>query len=178
MSTAFILICGVIVALIAIMIVALLYLRTFVTDAVRKYNQTVHEIMNDISASLENFSQYLSTVCNVRRGHAVQNYAKQNLDDYTKSLHIRKKHQEDIRKVRAFLNENYHDYFGDKSFCDEVMKRPYEYDFDQKVEYTYPAPFLAGDCRLIEFVSRGNLVTVPSSFVTRILVKMEGIYDE
>ena len=58
------------------------------------------------------------------------------------------------------------------------MSRPYDYDFDQRTEYPYPAPFLAGDCRQIEFVSAGNYITVPSSYVTRMLVRMEGIYEK
>jgi hypothetical protein len=127
---------------------------------------------------MKRFSKYLSASCNVRRGHAVQNYAQKNLDEYTKSLRIRRKHQEDIRKKRAQLAEGYSDYFGDRSFCDETMCRPYDYDFDQKTEYAYPAPFLAGDCRQIEFICNGNFVTVPSSYVKRILVKMEGIYEK
>jgi selenocysteine lyase/cysteine desulfurase len=63
--------------------------------------------MNDIQASMKRFSKYLSAFCNVRRGHAIQNYARKNLDEYTKSLRIRKKHQEDIRKRRACLAEDY-----------------------------------------------------------------------
>ena len=74
--------------------------------------------------------------------------------------------------------ENYSDYLGDRSHADETMSRPYDYDFDQTTEYLYPAPFLAGDTRQIEFISNGNFVTVPSSFITRIVVRMEGIYEE
>lgn len=161
-----------------VMFVTLFFLRSSIQNAVRGYNNVAHDIMNDIQSSLKRFSQYLSASCNVRRGHAVQNYAKKNLDEYTKSLRIRKKHQEDIRKRRAQLLEGYGDYFGDRSSCDETMCRPYDYDFDQRTEYTYPAPFLAGDQRQIEFVSNGNFVTVPSSYVTRILVRMEGIYEK
>ena len=58
------------------------------------------------------------------------------------------------------------------------MSRPFEYDFDQKTEYEYPAPFLSGDCRQIEFLSNGNLVSVPSSYVTRILVRLEELYEK
>jgi hypothetical protein len=107
----------------------------------------------------------------------VQNYAQKNVDIYTKSLRIRRKHQEDIRKQRALLAEGYGDYFGDHTCCDETMARPYEYDFDQPTEYAYPAPFLAGDCRQIEFISNGNYVTVPSSYVKCISVRMEEIYE-
>jgi hypothetical protein len=100
------------------------------------------------------------------------------LDEYTKSLRVRKKHQEDIRRRRALLKEHYSDYLRDRSYFDETMSRPYDYDFDQTTEYLYPAPFLAGDTRQIEFISRGNFVTVPSSFVTSITVRMEGIYEK
>ena len=161
----------------AVMFGALLIMRMSVLDAVRGYNNAAREIINDIESCLSRFSKYLGTSCNVRRGHAVQQQAKQDLDVYTKGLRIRKKHLEDIRKKRAYLAEDYLDYFGDKSFCDETMSRPYDYDFDQRVEYTYPAPYLAGDCRQIEFITAGNYVTVPSSYVTSILVKLEGIYE-
>ena len=127
---------------------------------------------------MKQFSKYLSASCVVRRGHAVQNYAKKNLDEYTKSLRIRKKHQEDIRRRRAYLEENYGDYLGKYRYVDETMSRPYEYDFEQTTEFSYPAPFLAGDTRQIDFISNGNLVTVPSSFVTRIIARMEGIYEK
>ncbi len=162
----------------AALFVVLLILRQPLRNAVRAYNETAKEILNEIQSTLQRLSRYLSASCNVRRGHAVQNYAKKNVDEYTMGLRIRRKHQEDIRKKRAYLAEEYGDYFGDYTCCDEVMSRPYDYDFDIKTEYDYPAPFLAGDCRQIEFISSGNMVTVPSSYVTRILVRMEGIYDK
>ena len=177
-TTAVILSLGMLIVLAIIMLISLFSLRSSVVNAVRGYNNTAREIMDDIKASMKRFSKYLSASCNVRRGHAVQNYVKKNLDEYTKSLRIRKKHQEDIRKKRAYLEETYGDYFGDRSFCDETMSRPYEYDFEQTTEYAYPAPFLAGDCRQIEFICNGNFVTVPSSYVTRILVRLEGIYEK
>ena len=169
---------GIVLILIIVMVVVLVLMRSSLRNAVRAYNSTVKDIVDEIQASLRQFSQYLSASYNVRRGHAILNYSKKNLDEYTKSLRIRKKHQEDIRKRRAYLAEEYKDYFGDSSYCDETMSRSYDYDFDLKTEYQYPAPFLAGDERQIEFVSSGNFVAVPSSYVTKILVRMEGIYDK
>ncbi len=177
--TTALLLSGLMIGVLAgIMFVSLFYLRQALRNAVREYNNTAKEIMNEIQSSMDCFSKYLSAASNVRRGHAVQNYAHKNVDVYTKSLRIRKKHQEDIRRKRAYLAEEYKDYFGDRRCCDETMSRPYEYDFDHQTEYDYPAPFLAGDCRQIEFISGGNMVTVPSSYITRILVKMEEIYDK
>ena len=161
-----------------ILFAALFFMRSSVINAVKSYNNTAKENLNEIQSSMKKFSKYLSASCNVRRGHAVQNQAKDNLDVYTLSLRVHRKHQEDIRKKRAYLAEDYRDYFGDNSFCDETMAHPYDYDFNLRTEYEYPAPFLAGDCRQIEFVSNGNYVTVPSSYVKRILVRMEGIYEK
>lgn len=175
--TSVLLTLGMLAVLAVIMIVALFVMRGQVKTVVRGYNEVVRGILNDIQSSLQNFSKYLSASVNVRRGHAVQNFTKRNLDEYTRGIRIRRKHQEDIRKKRAFLKEDYGDYFGDRSFVDETMSRPYEYDFDLKKEYEYPAPFLAGDCRQIEFLSSGNLVTVPSSYIRSVAVRMEGIYE-
>ena len=177
-TTTAVLLSGILVLVLGvIMFAALFFLRKRVVNAVKAYNNTVHGVMEEIYAALKRFSKYLSASCNVRRGHKVQYYTEKNLDEYTLGLRIRKKHLEDIRKKRAYLAEDYQDYFADRSFCDETMSRPYEYDFDQKVEYDYPAPFLAGDRRQIEFISNGNFVAVPSSYVTKILVRMEGIYE-
>ena len=176
--TAIILSAAAIAVLGLILFGALFVMKRSVLNAIRGYNNAAKDILNDIQSSMRQFSKYLSASCNVRRGHAVQNYSAKNVDEYTRSLRIRRQHQEDIRKKRAHLVERYGDYLGDRSFCDETMSRPYDYDFDQTKEYSYEAPFLAGDCRYIEFVSSGNRVEVPSSYITRILVRMERIYEK
>ena len=177
-TTAIILIAVVLGVLALAMFVSLLFMRLSVTKAIKAYNNTARDILKEIQQSMKQFSRYLSASCNVRKGHTVLNYSRSNLDEYTKSLRIRKKHLEDISKKRAILFENYKDYFGDRSYYDETMIRPYDYDFDQTTEYAYPAPFLAGDFRQIDFMSKGNMVSVPSSYITRIIVRMEGIYEK
>ena len=161
-----------------IMFISLFFLRTSIKNAVKSFNETAREVVNEINSSLKRVSKYLSALCNVRRGYSVQNHANDNVDEFTKGLQIRRKHLEDIRRRRAQLREDYEDYFADSTYCDETMSRPYDYDFDQQVEYDYPAPFLAGDMRQIEFMNSGNFVTVPSSYVTRISARMEGIYEK
>lgn len=170
---------GVLLALqVVIIFLILLYLRRKLKKAVNAYNDTVKSIMEEMNASMDDFSKYISASCNVRRGHAVQNYSNKNTDAYTKRLRIRIKHQQDIQRKRALLAEVYRDYFGDSTYCDKIMATPYDYDFDQQTEYTYPAPFLAGDSRQIELFGSGNYVTVPSSYIKSILVRMEGIYEK
>lgn len=177
-TTAFILTAFSIASLIIILLICLFFLRRTLIKAVDGYNNTSKDVMNDIRNSMKQFSKYLSALCNVRRGHKIQNYAKQNIDTYTKYLRIRKKHQEDIRKIKAQIEEEYRDYLRDGSYVDETMSRPYEYDFDQTTEYYYPVPFDVGDYSQIEFISRGNYVIVPSSYITKIIVRMEDIYEK
>jgi len=177
-STAIVFTAAMLGLLAVIMFVTLFFLRTTIKKAVKSFNDTAREVVNEINASLKRVSKYLSALCNVRRGYSVQNHANDNIDEFTKGLQIRKKHLEDIRRRRAQLREDYEDYFADSTYCDETMSRPYDYDFDQQVEYEYPAPFLAGDMRQIEFMNNGNFVTVPSSYVTRISARMEGIYEK
>ena len=159
-----------------VLLVSLIIMRMNLVNAIKNYNNLVHELIADLQASLKMFSSYLSASCNTIRSHTVLNCSRSNIDSYMKGLIIRKKHQDDIRQIRALLEENYRDYLLNGDYVDDTMARPYEYDFDQKVKYSYPAPFLAGDSRRIEFISNGNMVTVPSSFITRIIVRMEELY--
>lgn len=160
-----------------IMFVSLFFLRLPLKEAVRDFNEQMRETLNTILDGMKRHAKFLSSVCNVRRGHTIIQYTEKNVDDYTKSIRIRKKHQEDLRKKRAYLIESYGDFVLDETYCDETMSNPYDYDFGKKVEYEYPAPFLAGNFRQIEFLMHGNYIAVPSSFVTSLLLRVEEIYD-
>lgn len=160
-----------------ILLVGLFVLRTTVLDAVRDFNAVTQEILNEITSSMDRLSLYLSKLSNVRRGHAVLDYYTHHVDLYTQRLRIRRKHQEDIQRKRAYLQEFYGDFLGDSEYYDQAMICPYELDFDQKIEYDYAPPFLMGDCRQISFLESGNYVTVPSGYITRISVRQEELYD-
>ncbi len=165
------------VLVIFLVIAALLLLRKPLTNAVRDFNNETTEDLNNVKRAMQDFSGYLSSVCNVRRGNAVLRFCENNPDEYTKSIRIRKKHEEDIKRKRAYLIEDYSDYILDKRYFDDAMIQPYEYDFGMKAEYDYPAPFLAGDTRQVDFLISGNMITVPSSYIKRIMLRMEEIYD-
>ena len=147
-------------------------------DAVKDFESTMHSVIDEINDGMRRVSRYFSLTANVRRGYKVKRYAAKNLDEYTKSIRIRRKHQEDIRKKRAELEEMYPEFIGDSKYYENTMIQPYDYDFDKKVEYEYAAPFLAGFCRNIDFLEKGNHVEVPSGYITDISVRMEEIYDK
>lgn len=170
---------GVILLVVVIaLLVTLVVLKFPLSEAVRDFENTMRGIVDEIKDGMRKFSKYLGLASNVRRGYKVKSYAEKNLDEYTQSIRIRRKHQEDIRKKRAQLDEMYCDFIGDGKYCENSMIQPYEYDFDKKVEYEYAAPFLAGFSRIIDFLGKGNHVEVPSGYITGVSVRMEEIYDE
>lgn len=167
------------VALLAIsLIITIIILKLPLISAVKDFKNTMRDIVDDINDGMRRFSRYFSLSCNVRRGYKVQRYAEKNLDEYTKSIRIRRRHQEDIRKKRAELDEMYSEFIGNSKYYENTMIQPYDFDFGKRVEYEYAAPFLAGFCRNIDFLEAGNHVEVPSGFITNISVRMEEIYDK
>ena len=164
--------------LVGALFITLIILKLPLMSAVKGFNNTMHYVVDELNENMRKFSRYFSLSCNVRRGYKVQRYAKQNLDEYTKSIRIRRKHQEDIRKKRAELDEMYREFIGGSQYCENTMIQPYDYDFDKKVEYEYAAPFLAGFGRNIDFLEVGNRVDVPSGYIVNISVRMEEIYDK
>ena len=170
---------GVILAILAVaLVITLIVLKLSLREAVKNFESTMHFVADEINDGMRRFSRYFSLTSNVRRGYKVKRYAAKNLDEYTKSIRIRRKHQEDIRKKRAELEEMYPEFIGDSKYYENTMIQPYDYDFDKKVEYEYAAPFLAGFCRNIDFLEKGNYVEVPSGYITDISVRMEEIYDK
>ena len=169
---------AVLVILAVALVVTLIVLKLPLREAVREFESTMNSIVDEINDGMRRFSKYFSLSANVRRGYKVKEYASKNLDEYTKSIRIRRKHQEDIRKKRAELEEMYPEFIGDSKYYENTMIQPYDYDFDKKVEYEYAAPFLAGFCRNINFLEKGNYVEVPSGYITDISVRMEEIYDK
>ncbi len=162
----------------AALVITLIILRLPLRDAVKDFENTMHYVTDEVNNSMRRFSKYFSLACSVRRGYKVKQCAEKNLDEYTKSIRIRRKHQEDIRKKRAELKEMYTEFIGGSESYDNTMIQPYDYDFDKKVEYEYAAPFLAGFCRNIDFMEKGNRVEVPSGYITDVSVRMEEIYDK
>ena len=160
------------------LLITLIVLRLPLISAYKDFDSTMHYVADEINGDMKRFSKYFSLTCNVRRGYKVRQYAAKNLDEYTKSIRIRRKHQEDIRKKRAELDEMYHEFIGDSRYYENTMIYPYDYDFDKKVEYEYTAPFLAGFCGNIDFIEKGNHIEVPSGYITDISVRMEEIYDK
>ena len=177
-ATAFIVVSIFLLAMSLILFLCLVFLRSPLKKALRSFNETMEGIRLEIREVLNKFSNYLSSVCNIRRGYSVLSYSEKNIDQYTLDIRLRKKHQSDIKMLRAVLEEDYKDFITDEFRPDPELSKPYDYDFGRRKEYEYPAPYPAATERQVEFLERGNFATVPTGFVKQIQLRMEELYDE
>ncbi len=170
---------GATVALIgAVLIVCLIFLRRPLIKAIKKFNEEMSSVLSDVKDTLSRIGTYLTKTGNVRRGNAVLNYASNHIDSSTRGIRIRKKHQSDILRQKAFLEEKYEDYIVGEMVCDDVLTAPYEYDFGARTEFEYPAPYVDAKPCKTEFLAGGNYVPVSNGFAIRLTLSMEEIYDE
>jgi len=164
--------------LVAVMAVAVILMRLPLKNALNDYNQKSREINNEVRSAMSKYSDYLSCVCNIIRGYKVQNFNANHIDKYDRDIRIRKKHKNDMEKIRAVLADNYGDFIDDRFIDNELSVAPYDYDFSrEKAEYDYYPPYLPDDNYKIDYLEAGNTVTLPSDFVRKVTVRMEEIYD-
>ena len=165
-------------ALAGVLFVCLLFLKLPLKRNLTEYNETAEGIRSEIQGIIDQFSNYLSSIVNIRRGYSVLSYSDKHIDPYTLDIRLRKKHQSDIRMKRAILREDYEDFFSEEYKADKELSVPYDYDFARRKEYEYPAPYPAATERQVEFLERGVFATVPTGFVKQIMLRMEELYDE
>ena len=162
-----------IVALMAI--ITLLIQRWKVRKAYSDFNGTMRSIIQDVEGGLKEYSQYLSHACNVMRGNSVLEYCDNAEPPYASTLRILKKHELDVRCVRAELQETF-GAFLDSTLVQEQVSC-YPYDFCRPTEYVYPIPFKEGMGAKIDFLQKGNLVEVPVDFIKSVRIRREALYD-
>ncbi len=175
-SILFSLLC--IAVLLVVLGVTVILLRLPLKKALNDFNEKVRGIENEVRDAMSKYSDYLSCVANVRRGYRVLNFSENSVDKYDRDIRIRKKHRNDIEKVRARVIDKYEDFLDDSLPLDDLMVVPYQYNFGiENREYDYYPPYLPDDRHFIDYLAPGNKVELPSDFVTKITLRMEEIYD-
>lgn len=157
--------------------ICLLFLRGSLRELYRAFNRVMQGISNEIDGSLMQFSRYLSHACNVMRGFSVLNFLERKEDPDAMRIRVYKKHMADIKRTREELREIFGGYMSEKPVVDPDKVDVYHYDFDRAVDFPYPIPYSEGMKCQIEFMQPGNTVQVPVSFVKRITVRREELYD-
>lgn len=161
----------------AIAFVCLFFLRGSLREDYRSFNRTMQGISNEIDGSLNQYSRYLSHACNVMRGFRVMNYLERKEDPEAARIRVYKKHMADIKRTREELREVFGSYVTPRIEADLEKVEAYSYDFDRPVDFSYPIPYNESMKCQIEFMQPGNTVQVPVSFVKRITVRREELYD-
>lgn len=158
-------------------LICLFCLRGSLQELYRSFNRTMQGISNEIDGSLNQFSRYLSHACNVMRGFSVMNCLERREDPYAARIRVYKKHMADIKRTREELREVFGGYVVERAGFETEKIDAYSYDFDRPVDFPYPIPYNEGMKCQIEFMQPGNTVQVPVSFVKRITVRREELYD-
>lgn len=158
-------------------LICLLVLRGSLRELYRAFNRMMQKISGEIDGSLAQYSRYLSHACNAARGFRVLNYLDRREDPDSMRVRVYKKHMADIKRTREELREVFGSYMTGRAKIDPETVDIYPYDFSRAVDYPYPMPYSKGMKCLIEFMQPSNTVRVPVSFVKRIMVRREELYD-
>lgn len=164
-------------AICAIAFVTLFFLRGALIKRFKGYNRVMSDIDGDIKMALNEYSHYLSHMCNVRRGFLVLNTAHSKENPNTEKVTLYTKHIIDIEAAKAELKEVFGHYMTEESDIDITEVAEYDFNFDRPCEYVYPLPYSAGDAKTITFIQPGITTEIPVSFVESIVVRREELYD-
>ena len=159
------------VVAVAVMI-TLFAFRQQLISKFKAFNNTMKSIFDEIVSSLGGFSDYLSHACNVKREFSVLDAIKNESYDYFK---IYKKHEIDIDRCMYDITNLFSDYV-DETYIPAEEPVPYNYNFDQPQNYSFDLPYSDTE-KEIEFLQRGNIITIPVDFIKSIRLKREELYD-
>lgn len=158
----------------AVGIVCLVFLRSALRKKFSDFNGVMGDLVKDITGGTGKHSKYLSHMCNIMRGYSVLNRFEAYESPVSVQMSVLQKHRMDILRCREELHEVFGQYLvGDAAASEEAFL----YDFTRPVDFSYPLPYSEDQSAVIEFMQPGNQVTVPVSFVRRITLRMEELYD-
>lgn len=158
------------------MLVGLCTLFVFKNELVNRFkhfNYVMSGILDEIQGSLNAFSAYLSSACNVMREFSVLETTE---NTYEKKQNILKNHRRIILEKIKEVNELFANYIDDDTLDNKRMAQPYDFDFTVMNEYQYKMPYSEGG-KSIAFMQEGNEITVPVDYLEAVIAEREELYD-
>lgn len=168
---------GVLALLAGVGLICLVCLRLPLKRAYSDYNGVMHEIVKDVSDSMQTYSDYLSHACNVMRGNSVLNFLSETEDPTTMKERILEKHLIDVERTKQELYEIFGPYLDQNRKKVDDETETFDYDFERAVDYTYPLIYSEGQKAQLDFLQTGNIVEIPVNFVRRLSVRREELYE-
>lgn len=154
-------------------LVALFVFKNRLIGKFKHFNDVMSGILDEIHGSLNRFSEYLSSACNVMRQFSVLD-STENI--YEKKQNILKNHRRIILGKIKEVNELFANYIDNNELDNQRMIQPYEYDFTQMNDYQYEMPYSEVE-KTIVFMQEGNEITVPVDYLESVIVEREELYD-
>ncbi|MCQ2538946.1 MAG: hypothetical protein MJ114_00720 [Acetatifactor sp.] len=158
-------------------ILRLLIFRSHIRKMLKEYNGIMRDIEEDIDDTEKKFTEYLTHTLSSIKGFAVLEFLGDYKDPNSQKMLVIRKHLADIRRNREELKDIYGSYISGTYVFGEDQLKPYEFNFDRGVDYTYEIPFNTDHMSRMEFMQPGNTVYVPIDFLERIVLRREELYE-
>ena len=154
-------------------LIALFIFRHKLINRFKHFNYVMSGILGEIQGSLDDFSLYLSSACNVMREFSVLDTTE---NSYAKKQNILNNHKRIIIEKIKEVNELFSNYIENDAISADRIVAPYDFDFTEMCEYQFDMPYSDVE-KSIVFIQEGNEVTVPIDYLKSVTVEREELYD-
>lgn len=153
-------------------LLCLFSLRRRLKNVFKSFNGVINGILSEINGSLASFSDYMSCLCNIMRKKSVLKKRESELSKLKKILAY---HDMNIKDRIDEVNEMFSRYvdLGRLNIKECV---PYENDYTVMCNYNYEMP-CDYSRKSIDYLQKGNRITVPVDYVDNVTLKREELYD-
>ena len=154
----------------------LIWLRYSLRKRIRKFNDGMDGILKLIKQAMLRFSEYLTCACKFMRGYSAINMINEKDKKTAAEIKIYRKHILDIQRT----GDEYQELFRDIGLSPDVDFSDidaYDFDFTQPADYEYELPFGEWRSGTIEFLQDGNVIDAPVSYIERLTLRREELYD-
>ena len=135
-------------------------LRRKLVNRFKHFNYVMSGICNQINGALSQFSDYISSVCNLMRDFSV---LKKRDSVVTKTKRILSYHDMQISEQIKNVHEMFSKYVDFNRIHIKECE-PYDFDFTMLRDYEYEMPSIHSKKR-IEYLQQGNEITIPVDYV-------------
>ena len=157
-------------------LICLVYQRQQLRGHLRGYNDAMRAISASVHGNLERYAGYLSHVCSLMKGNALNNNLCEDPDELQRRCKIYQKHVADIRELREEWGLTFSQFLqpGQER---NVEATPFAFDFHVPANYEYPVCSGEPNTARVEFLQEGNDILLPVDFIRRISLRREELYD-
>lgn len=152
---------------------ALIVFKNRLVNMFKHFNEVMSGILDEIQGSLNTFSVYLSSACNVMRKFSVLESTE---DAYEKKQNILKNHRRIILEKVKEVNELFANYIDNDTLDTKRMVQPYDFDFTIMEDYQYEMPYSEIEKNIV-FMQEGNEIAVPVDYLEAVIAEREELYD-